>query len=168
MPPPPSQNIAMSNLDTKHRSSTPSTSSRGNVVDHDAPHGKPLIPHSICIPPCPMAVSFRPRAPALFLPRSHYLCLRPFGPPCLTILLQSPTTRAALGPARGRGQTESMSSRSNRSSAARCRYAVRSSIGVHGRSLLRDSDPLCVTARPPLQPSYAQDLGTSEVSMKCT
>ncbi|RDX53716.1 hypothetical protein OH76DRAFT_1398834 [Lentinus brumalis] len=28
----------MSNLDTKYRASTPSTSSRGNVVDHDAPN----------------------------------------------------------------------------------------------------------------------------------
>ncbi|EJF62264.1 hypothetical protein DICSQDRAFT_58193 [Dichomitus squalens LYAD-421 SS1] len=41
----------MSNLDTKHRSATPSTSSRGNVVDHDAPHGKPPVPQSICMTP---------------------------------------------------------------------------------------------------------------------
>ena len=35
------QTIAMSNLDSKYRASTPSErSSRGNVVDHDAPHGK--------------------------------------------------------------------------------------------------------------------------------
>ena len=39
------QTIPMSNLDSKYRASTPSErSSRGNVVDHDAPHGEPLAP----------------------------------------------------------------------------------------------------------------------------
>ncbi|KAI0722285.1 hypothetical protein C8T65DRAFT_628849 [Cerioporus squamosus] len=38
------QSIPMSNLDTKYRASTPSNSSRGNVVDHDAPNVTDIEP----------------------------------------------------------------------------------------------------------------------------
>ncbi|KAI0371619.1 hypothetical protein BV20DRAFT_965355 [Pilatotrama ljubarskyi] len=41
MPSPTQETFAMSNMDSKHRSATPSSSgARGNVVDHDAPNGE--------------------------------------------------------------------------------------------------------------------------------
>ena len=151
MPPTPSQSITMSNFDTKHRSSTPSTSYRENVVDHDAPMVSRSF-HTLfaCLRAQWLCASAPAPPPSFF--SSPTICACAFADlhVCLTILPQSPTSYAALSPVRVRGQTESMSTRSNRSNAARCRYAVRPSIDMHGRSLMLDSNLLRVTARSPL------------------